>query len=154
VIQSVEIDTSAAIKQLRRKEAELRSSIDKSLEQAADKGMENARTQLFRQGSVATETGVRSIEAENMGDFEYMVKGRSYLVAVDEGTKPHTPDTNIRLIEWAKQEGWNVIDLIEHIEQEGTKPHPANASWRRIAFEPVIESLPQKIAEDAGRRIG
>ena len=153
----VKIDVSDAIKGLTHVEEEMPEVVDDSAKETARKGVSNARSQLTRQGSVATETGINSLSKQQINSSDqkvtYGVEGRSYLKLVDTGTDAHTPDINYRLIAWATQHGFEVSEIVQHIEEEGTKPHPENASWRSIAWSPLEQTLPQKIANKARRRI-
>jgi hypothetical protein len=80
---------------------------------------------LFRQGSVKTGEGYRSLRVrQGKNKNTRQLVGRSYLQALDEGTQPHTPRIDHRLRFWARSEGWNPQALARHIGTFGTNAHP------------------------------
>lgn len=149
----IEVDASNALKNLKRLEEQARKSTFEAAEESVEDGEDNARQQLHRQGSVASGTGVNSLDARRISKSRYGVVGVDYLIPLDTGTAPHTPEINTRLIIWASQEGWKVSEIVEHIEEEGTKPMPRNESWRKIAFDPVIKQLPGKVTKKLRRNV-
>lgn len=146
---SLDVDDDNAIKQLRKLQSDLNEEVDNVADNIAEEGVENARDALVTQGSVATETGIKSLRAERMGKHHYATVGRTYLKYVDKGTKPHTPDIDYRLIAWASQEGWTVSGIVDHIEEEGTDPHP----WIERAFNPLVKTIPDKVSLHVRRTV-
>lgn len=153
----IDVDGSDAIQKLGRIEEKMPEVIDSAVSEASSEAESNARDQLTRQGSVATGTGIDSLQSTIINSRQsrivYGVQGRTYLKAVDEGTAPHTPEQNRRLRVWAEQNGFTLREITEHIEEEGTNPRPEGASWREIALHPAGRKLPAKVASKARRNI-
>lgn len=135
----VEIHADRAINQLKQLEESIRLESDGAVREMSEQAAQNAVDTLLDNSSVATETGIRSLEGKRMGKRHYATVGRHYLKYVDEGTQPHEPEINYRFVRWAQQEGWNIAELSSHIEDEGTKPH----AWMANSFDPVIKKAPE-----------
>jgi len=138
----VKADATRAIERMRTLEEQLEEEIDDGIERVAEDGVRRGQRQLRSSESVATGTGVSSLDTDKIGEHHYAVKGRSYLKLVDKGTDPHTPEINNRLIVWASQEGWLIDDIVEHIEEEGTDPN----AWIEKAFDSLTKTADKKVA--------
>lgn len=99
-------------------------AMDDAVEDIADDVNQNMTAELFRQGSVKTGEGYRSLRTADAGKGRTNVIGRSYLVPLDKGSTPHNPRVNHRLRFWAASEGWEVSQIVQHIQRYGTRPHP------------------------------
>lgn len=111
---------------------ELFTTIDDGVEKAEsdileDLGEETRKSivrQLFRQGSVSTGTGHRSLTVRPAGEGTRKLYGRSYLLGLDQGTRKHRPRRNFRFRFWASEQGWTPDTLAKHISKYGTRPNP------------------------------
>jgi len=146
----IDVSSDEAARGLESITRQVEKEVDNAAERITELGVDSAKKQLVRNRSVASETGIRSLKSEKIDDNHYAVKGRSYLKLVDSGTKPHTPDINTRLIIWASQEGWTVSEIVNHIEEEGTKPH----EWMEPAFDPLVKTVSSRVAQHLERNVG
>lgn len=121
------------------------------LDELGEETRESMVRQLFRQGSVSTGTGHRSLTVRPAGRRSRNLSGRAYLVGLDQGTKPHEPRRNFRLRFWASEEGWTVDGIADHISNYGTDPNPfirRSVDRAVIRFDDIAIKNIRKYTED------
>lgn len=136
---------------------EILLTADEDIEKGADDALDdigeeirvNMVRQLFRQGSVKTGTGHRSLRVRNVGEGRRFVVGRRYLLGLEHGTQPHTPRTNYRLSFWANSEGWSVDGIVKHIQRYGTRPNP----FVGVSVDRAVTSLDDFVVKNISKRL-
>jgi len=147
----IRVDASKALARM----SNLREERPKELDDAAEEMMHEAESNtvdaLRQNDSVASQTGIRSLNVRKDGIAEYSLLGRSYLHLLETGTRPHTPEVTRRLEIWAEQEGWAIPDIVEHIEEHGTEAQ--EPPWTDIAYDHFVKTIPQKVSAHVRREI-
>jgi len=145
----IRIDASRALARMDNLREELPKQLDDAAEEMMNEAQENSIDALRQNDSVASQTGIRSLNVIKDGIAECSLLGRSYLHLLETGTRPHTPEVTRRLEIWAEQEGWAIPDIVDHIEEHGTEPNP----WKKLAYNHFIKTIPQKVSAHVRREI-
>lgn len=118
------IEIKDAIKVMEGLRDNLEETSDEIARDTADMFIRDSKQKMRSNDSVETETGIKSLEKERLGDGKYGVKGAAYLEALDRGTEPHKPDTSSqRFISWAESNGFTPQELANIIMAKGTEGH-------------------------------
>lgn len=149
----VSADASDAVKDLKVLEEQLEVAIPEAVEEeGGEKAKENVK-KIFRNKtsppSSASGQAMRSLTVNKKGNRQIQLLGNAYLDLVETGTDPHTPDVSERLRIWADQEGWEVSEIVDHIERRGTRPH----LFKEDAFDRVVKLLPKRVAAHVRRSV-
>lgn len=145
----VSADAGGALNDLRNLEEQVRDGADLGAKKAASSSEDEAERALRNKGSVATGQGVQSLHSKKNGDHEYVLKGNFYLKLVHFGTKPHTPEINKRLKVWADQHGWELDEIVSHIEDQGTNAN----EWMFKAFDNMDKITKRKVTAEIRRNV-